>query len=321
MIAAALDRAVDSRFANDVREGLSRTQKELPSSYLYDALGSALFDAITFLPEYGLTRADSRLLAAHSNAIVAAIPRPFFVAELGSGSGSKTRWILESAARNGPIAYFPIDISPVALQNCCLVLERIPNVRITELHGEYLDGLAKAVAHRKRGEKLLLLFLGSTIGNFYLDAAANFLAEIRGQLSPGDGLLLGADLVKPVEQMLLAYDDPIGVTGAFNLNVLGRINRELGGDFNLAQFAHEARFNEKASCVEMHLRSKARQSIYIEALNRTFEMNEGETIWTESSQKFRIGEIDALAAKTGFRLHEQWIDSDWAFAESLMIAN
>ncbi len=320
--AAALEPAVESRFASDVRSGLSRGgQKELPSTYLYDALGSALFDAITFLPEYGLTRADSRLLAAHSETIVTAMRGPFFVAELGSGSGAKTRWILEAAARMGPVKYFPIDISPVALQNCGFVLGRIPQVQVTELQGEYMDGLAKAVGYRKPGEKLLLLFLGSTIGNFYLDAASNFLMRIRAQLAPGDGLLLGADLVKPLQQMLTAYDDPTGVTAAFNLNMLGRINRELGANFNLARFAHEARFNADASCIEMHLRATCRQRIYIRALDLHIEMKEGETIWTESSQKFRVEEIDSLASQTGFRMHSRWIDADWAFAESLMIAS
>jgi dimethylhistidine N-methyltransferase len=284
---------------------------------LYDPLGSALFDAITLLPEYGLTRADARLLQANATAIAAALPGDFAIAELGSGSGIKTRWILEAFAGRGPVEYFPIDISHAALSNCSSSLKGIPDVRITELHATYLEGLARVVAQRPAGCHILVLFLGSTIGNFDSAAARSFLSQVRALLASGDALLLGADLVKPLPQMLEAYDDPTGVTAAFNLNVLARINRELGADFNLREFEHQARFNQVESRIEMHLRVRSRQIVSIAGIDRQIEFESGESIWTESSYKFRRSEILDLAHSTGFETRAQWVDDEWPFAETL----
>ena len=321
MFAQRMESGAHEEFIRDVRAGLGKSgQKELPSSYLYDEIGAALFETITLLPEYGLTRADARLLELHAADVAALIPAPVMVAELGSGSGTKTRWILEALAGRDPLVYYPIDISRSALVKCRGELGRIDGVTMLEVQQTYLAGLGSVVARRMRGQAFLLLFLGSTIGNFDRAGAESFLAELRAQLAPGDALLLGADLVKPVEQLLAAYNDPIGVTAAFNLNVLARINRELGGEFLVANFEHEAIYNERSERIEMHLRSKCKQQARIRDADLTVTMNAGETIWTESSHKFRAEDVRAMARRAGFRPEAQWIDDEWPFAESLLIA-
>lgn len=323
MFATAAERPATSQFARDVQSGLESQRKTLPSQYLYDDIGSALFDVLTLLPEYGLTRADSRLLARHSGSIVAEMPRDVMIAELGSGSGSKTRHILEAAVgrqERGVVRYIPIDISPAALEQCRRALGSIAGVEIRTLEASYLQGLADAVQRRHKGQAILLLFLGSTIGNFALRDVREFLHQIRLALQPGDALLLGADLVKPKQQMLDAYDDPIGATAAFNLNLLGRINRELGGEFDLRSFRHLARWNERHARIEMHLQSRRRQSVRIADLGREIEFREHETIWTESSHKFRPEQIESMAARAGFECRAQWIDREWPFAENLLVA-
>ena len=232
-------------FAVAVSDSLGKApQRELPSMYLYDEVGTALFEAITLLPEYGLTRAEERLLSRHAGAMLEHLPPPVSVVELGSGSGRKTRWILEALAEREPVAYFPIDISAAALIKCHQELGHLGAVSIVGLETSYLEGLQEAAARRLPDQALLVLFLGSSIGNFDPPAAERFLRDIRRQLQPGDALLLGTDIEKAVDEMLLAYDDPTGVTAAFNLNILARINRELGGDFILPSFEHESRYQE-----------------------------------------------------------------------------
>src|SRR6202795_1880243 len=253
-----------NQFALEVSAGLSKPgQKELPSKYLYDSVGSALFEVISVLPEYGLTRADERLLRRHSEDIVARLTPPTVVAELGSGSGKKTRWLLEALSRHQHISYCPIEISRAALTMCERELGDIDSVSIVGFEREYLDGLMEVAARRKKGEQLLVLFLGSTIGNFDHPADVKFLRALRRILQPDDALLLGTDLIKPIPQMLDAYDDSLGVTAAFNLNLLARINRELGGNFALPYFRHEARFNAETRSIEMHLRSSRKQNVSI----------------------------------------------------------
>src|SRR5437667_2919972 len=272
MLAPALEPQATREFASDVRRDLSKTpQRELHSKYLYDAVGTALFEVITLLPEYGLTRADDRLIKAHAAEIVARLPAPPIVAELGSGSGRKTRWILEALSRRAYVLYYPIDVSASALHACRNELGTLDSVHIVDIETTYTDGL-REVARRRSGEPLLVLFLGSTIGNFERGPAERFLREIRALLHPGDTLLLGTDLVKPMQQVLPAYDDPTGVTAAFNLNLLARINRELGGDFNLRNFRHEARYNHAEERVEMHLRSEVTQRVRIAAADFEFTM-------------------------------------------------
>jgi dimethylhistidine N-methyltransferase len=308
-------------FAAEVRLGLTQPdQKELPSKYLYDDVGSALFEVISVLPEYGLTRADERLLQRHASDIVERVPKPVVVAELGSGSGKKTRWILKALSRRRHVSYCPIEISPTALAMCARELGDMDSISIVGFEREYLDGLLEVAARRKRGEHILVLFLGSTIGNFDRAAGLKFLQDMRAILQAGDSLLLGTDLQKPTPQLLEAYDDPLGVTAAFNLNLLSRINRELDGDFSLPQFEHEARFNDHARSVEMHLRSKTRQTVKIPRADLSVTFDEDETIWTESSHKYAAAEIAGLAQNSGFRCDAQWIDHVWPFAENLLIA-
>src|SRR5580704_18308480 len=316
---AAYEFAAD--FAANVRAGLTRPgQKELPSKYLYDDVGSALFEVISHLPEYGLTRADERLLQRHANEIVERLDAPVAVAELGSGSGKKTRWILEALSRWQRTFYYPVEISKSALVACERELSDIDSISIVGFEREYLDGLVEVAAHRQRNQRLFVLFLGSTIGNFDRPAGVKFLAEVRHILLPGDSLLLGTDLEKPAAQLLNAYDDEIGVTAAFNLNLLARINRELDADFDLRQFTHLARINHEARSVEMHLQSKRRQTVRIPAADLRVEFLEGETIWTESSHKYSAAEVFEMASDAGFCCQAQWIDEEWPFAENLWVA-
>ncbi len=302
-----------SEFSCDVRTGLSKPQKELHSKYLYDDLGSALFDAITVLPEYGLTRADERILIRYAPAI----PREFsYVAELGSGSGRKTRPVLEALR---PEIYFPIDVSCAALARCQHELAdaaATAEVEIVPMAASYLNGLTQVTA-RRNGDPMLVLFLGSTIGNFEPRCRTEFLAQVRSRMRIGDALLVGFDLLKPVETLLLAYDDPAGVTAAFNLNLLGRVNRELGGDFDLRAFCHVARFDPVERRIEMHLHSRRDQIVNIRRADFTCSLQEGETIWTESSHKFTADEIPPMAQAAGFECETQWIDQEWPFCESL----
>ena len=310
-----------SEFAADVRESLTKPgQRELPSKYLYDEVGSTLFEAICLLPEYGLTRADTRLLQENAAEIVSRIPSPVRVAELGSGSGKKTRWILEALSRRQITYYYPIEISPHALAACEKELAQMDLVSVVGFEQPYLEGLRSVAAGRGDRDHILVLFLGSTIGNFDRDAGEEFLHQVRATLRRGDALLLGTDLEKPVELQLLAYDDPAGVTAAFNLNLLARLNRELGADFDLSCFRHEARWNCADRRIEMHLRSTCRQSVRIPAANLRVVLDEDETIWTESSHKYKAEEIPEMAARTGFRCDAQWLDSEWPFAQNLLLA-
>lgn len=320
MIVPAVTPNATYDFADDVRAGLSRReQKELPSKYLYDDVGSALFEVISHLPEYGLTRADERLLRRHADEIVGRLPGPIAVAELGSGSGKKTRWLLEALCRRQRTFYYPVEISRSALAMCERELRDIDSISILGFEREYLDGLMEIAAYRKTGQHLLVLFLGSTIGNFDRPAGVEFLKQVRCILEPGDSLLLGTDLEKPSAQLLPAYDDELGVTAAFNLNLLGRINRELDANFDLSQFTHVAKINRDARSVEMHLRSESRQTVSIPAAEVTIEFEEGETIWTESSHKYSAQEMFQIAREAGFRCEAQWIDGKWPFAENLFV--
>lgn len=302
------------QFASDVRAGLAKPQKELHSRYLYDELGSSLFEAITHLPEYGLTRADERLLRQHSGDIARSLPSPVAVIELGSGVGQKTRYLLEAIQTPG-LRYYPIDVSADALARCERDLSDLAEVH--PLVQSYLDGMARATAERRTGESFLVMFLGSTIGNFERKCAMTFLRDLHRALLPGDLLLMGADLVKERDRMLVAYDDPTGVTGAFNLNLLGRINRELGADFQLRDFEHQALWNAGERRIEMHLRSRLDQTAFIPEADLAVTFRAGETIWTESSHKFHLDELGAMARETGFEVTGRWIDRDWPFAESL----
>ncbi|HXW15708.1 MAG TPA: L-histidine N(alpha)-methyltransferase [Terriglobia bacterium] len=310
---------VVNSFAEEVRDGLGRSgQKELPSKYFYDDIGSALFEIITKLPEYGLTRAEERILLRHSGAIADRLATHGMVIELGSGSGRKTRRILEALAQHRATTYCPIEISSTALETCERELDDLAQVSIVGFETEYLDGLSKAVACRHPGEGVVVLFLGSSIGNFDRGPGEQFLRKIRQAILPGDALLLGTDLEKSLAQLIAAYDDPLGVTALFNRNLLARINRELGGNFDLARFEHVALYNARERRIEMHLRSVESQTVSIEGASFTFDRDE--TIWTESCHKYGRHEAREMAERTGFECVAQWVDDEWAFAENLLVA-
>jgi L-histidine N-alpha-methyltransferase len=305
------------RFAADVREGLAQgCPKRLSAEYFYDQVGSALFEAITVLPEYGLSRADERILWRHADDIVALAPWPISVVELGSGSGTKTAHVLRSVSqRQGFAEYYPIDVSRAALDQCGRELSSCAKVH--PIHDTFINGLTAALSRVPSEHRVLLLFLGSTIGNFDRNAADQLLTRLNAILTPGDMMLIGADLVKPPEQLIAAYDDPAGVTAAFNINLLARINRELGADFNLRSFRHEARYNAAGKRIEMHLVSMHDQCVKIPSAHCTVRFGAGESIWTESSHKYEVSDLEMMAAQGGFRVRKTWTDQEWPFAESL----
>jgi dimethylhistidine N-methyltransferase len=312
--------ALAFEFATAVRAGLTDVeQKWLPAKYFYDDLGSALFEAITLLPEYGLTRADERVVRRCARQLPDRFQSEVIVAELGSGSGRKTRGILEAFRFRQPdLEYYAIDVSRSALETCRN--ELAPLARVTPLECDYQQGIRHLAARRRPHQALLVLFLGSTIGNFNNDDAQRFLADLCANLQPGDGLLLGADLVKPLSMLLPAYDDALGLTAAFNLNILARMNRELGASFDPRSFRHFAIWNHRESAIEMHLCSLAEQTVRIPGADCVVEFREGETIWTESSRKYTVQDLHAMAAAAGFRVDGEWTDAEWPFVESLWLA-
>jgi dimethylhistidine N-methyltransferase len=313
--------ALTAQFAADVRRDLSVTPKQLQSKYLYDALGSSLFEAICRLPWYHITRAETALLARHAGAIVATLGRTDgTIVELGCGSGEKLVLLAEALQARGASAHVHlIDISPQALEHT--------EQRLTRLHfsvvghpSTYEEGLRRATAARDGNGRMLVLLLGSNIGNFDTPEAQRFLQRIRGTVAPGDCLLLGADLAKPERELMLAYDDPLGVTAAFNKNLLIRINDELGGDFDIAAFEHQAVWNRAVQRVEMHLVSTRDQTVRVPAAELTVAFAAGERIWTESSYKYEPGQILEMGRAAGFASQHQWIDRDAGFALTLFVA-
>jgi dimethylhistidine N-methyltransferase len=307
-------------FAADVRRDLSLTPKQLQSKYLYDPLGSALFDAICRLPWYRITQAEVRLLTRHAPAIAAALPGPATMIELGCGTGEKLSLLAEELKRRGrALDVHLIDISASALELSEQRIERL-NISAVGHRSTYEIGLGRAARTRADGRTLLVVFLGSNIGNFDPPAADGFLSEIRRSLQPGDLLLLGADLVKPEPELVLAYDDPLGVSAAFNKNLLVRINRELEGDFDLARFDHRAIWNDDESRVEMHLVSTGRQVVSIDGAGCRVPFEPGEWIWTESSYKYTPEQIQDLGRRVGFACRQQWIDPVAEFALTLFVA-
>jgi L-histidine Nalpha-methyltransferase len=309
-------------FAREVARDLALTPKQIQSKYLYDALGSSLFESISRLPWYRITRAESRLLARSANEMVAPVEDPVTLLELGCGSGEKVALLAEALrTRRRRVAIHLIDISATALELSERTLGVLEHVSVVGHRATYEDGLRRAARERPAHGGLLVLFLGSNIGNFDPPASAEFLAEIRETLRPGDALLLGGDLVKPVGELMLAYDDPLGVTAAFNKNLLVRINRELDANFDLKAFEHRAVWNPVEHRVEMHLVSVRPQTVSIPRAGVEVRFADGESIWTESSYKYEPAEIIELVSETGFRLHAQWMDPDARFALTLFVTD
>jgi L-histidine N-alpha-methyltransferase len=310
---------IEESVAAVVREGLTARQKRLPPWLFYDEAGSRLFERITELPEYYPTRTERGILAAHAAEIVAlaAEGRRLRMAELGAGSADKTRLLLAAAIRRqGRVLYEPVDVSRTALEAARERIEReIPGVVVAPRVEDYTHGLE--LAPEEAGERRLVLYIGSSIGNFDPREAAELLDGVRAGLKPGDGLLLGVDLVKDAATLVAAYDDAAGVTAAFNLNLLERLNRELGADFDLGAFAHRAVWNGAESRIEMHLASRGKQRVRLEALDLNVKFAAGETIHTENSYKYAPGAAEATLAKAGFAPVESWTDERGWFAVCL----
>lgn len=331
--------------AEDVRKGLTSPQKRFLPKYFYDELGSQLFEAICLLPEYYLTRAEDEILRNYADEIVASVEGKKTLLEMGSGSASKTRLIIEALLREqDELLFMPLDISATALDSSSrILLQSYPRLRIEAYAADYFAGMAELTKSESRKTALaevtwankpfrqsgrepdrrrtLALFLGSNISNFDTEEALRFLKAMRGVLHKGDGLLLGADLKKDRATLEAAYNDALGVTSAFNLNVLARINRELGGNFDLHKFKHHAFYNEDEGRIEIYIQSVENQRVRIEQLDLEVEFAEGELIHTENSYKFDAAGIDALANESGFVRTRTWLDSEGRFSSNLLMAD
>jgi L-histidine Nalpha-methyltransferase len=310
---------VKEEFINDVRAGLSRTPKELPPKYFYDELGSLLFDAICRLPWYPITRAESGLIRRFAPALLASFPDPLGLLELGPGNGEKLALLIEAGRGAGSeLAVDLVDISATALELSSHRLSSIPGVTVTGHRATFEEGLEKTKVPREGAGPRLVLFLGSNLGNFEPPTDAAFLGRVRRAVRAGDGFLLGVDLVKEESRLLLAYDDPLGVTAAFNKNLLVRMNRELRSSFPLDAFSHRAYWNASESRMEMHLVAQRALRVDIPESGISPAFVEGESIFTESSYKFDLGRLATLSASVGFRLERSWVDEEARYALILL---
>ena len=311
-------------FADDVRSGLMASPKLLLPQYFYDALGSALFGAICELPEYYVTRAETEIFRSCSREIASELGAGVRLIELGSGNARKTRILFDAIlAGQESFDYIGIDIDPSVVASLQRDLSRqYPRIRMTPVAGDFfdIDKTLGPVVSGGDGIRSVVLFIGSTIGNLGPSEADAMLARIRRFLREGDGLFLGTELIKAQGVLEDAYDDPTGVTSAFNLNMLGRMNRELGTNFDLRSFRHRAFYNEQLRRIEMHIVSNKAQLVRIDALGWSAGFAEGETIHTENSYKFDEASIASLAERTGFRVQRTWMDSKRYFADTLLIA-
>ncbi len=286
--------------ARDIRETLTASRKSLPCKYFYDPPGMALFEQICDLPEYYLTRVETAILKNQAAHIINRCPRDLTLVELGSGSSTKSRYLIEPClARQERLDYYAIDISPAGLENGVRqLLREYPQLRVVGLVGEFADGLSYLARHAS-GPRLVA-FLGSTVGNFTEEEIARFFTMLRQGLRPEDRFLLGVDLLKDPAVLEAAYDDSQEITAKFNLNVLARINRELSADFDLAAFRHRAVFNRERSRVEMHLISLRDQRVRIRDLDLDIEFRQGESIHTENCYKYSQAQMESLLARHGF---------------------
>jgi dimethylhistidine N-methyltransferase len=313
--------AAGTSFADDVRSGLSAARKFLLPQYFYDALGSALFGAICELPEYYVTRAETEILALQADEIARGFGAPVRLVELGSGYARKTRLLFDAVlARQEELEYAPVDIDPHVLEESAReLLNNYARLRISAVAADFREVARAFAALPSATARTVVLFLGSTIGNLDPADAATLLREIRSVLTAQDALFLGADLIKPLDVLEPAYDDALGVTAAFNRNLLARINRELGGHFDLSRFHHRAFFNRDASRIEMHLVSRGAQRIAIDDLSLQLDFADGEPIHTENSYKYDDAMLTTLAREGGFTIERRWSDTRGWFADVLMV--
>jgi dimethylhistidine N-methyltransferase len=305
-----------SPIADEVLRGLTTHPRRLPPKLFYDAAGSHLFEQITETPEYYPTRTERGILKKYSGEIIRQAGNNLTLVELGAGSASKTQVLIEALLRRQLRAdFYPVDVSSSALQGALATLNgHFPRLSVKPIVADYTHRLPelRALAGRK-----LVLFIGSTIGNFEPDEAMAFLKSVHRSLQPGDALLIGFDLIKDASVLYAAYNDTLGVTAAFNKNMLVRINRELGGSFDIDAFEHVALWNRRKSRIEMHLESVYEQTVWVEDLERGFHFDRGERIHTENSYKFNAGSIARLLRRSGFKLEKRWTDSQGWFCEAL----
>lgn len=316
-----LDRTEDLTvpdFAADVKKGLSATPKTLPPIYFYDERGSELFERICALPEYYITRSEAEILQNSANEIAGYSSGDLSLVELGSGSAIKTRFLISALIEEqGELHYLPIDISSSALiQSAKELSEDYPELTISGCVADYETGLE--MLSDLDEEQKMIAFLGSNIGNFEVEEAMQLLHRIREQLQPDDYFLIGTDMQKDVQVLEAAYNDRQGVTAQFNLNILRRMNRELGADFDMSRFSHLAFYNAEKSRIEMHIRSEAAQEVYIDELQESFSFAAGETIHTENSHKYSFEQIRAICDRIGFRLENFWQDREKNFSLNLL---
>jgi dimethylhistidine N-methyltransferase len=313
LLPPALPARYDTAFGRDVVQGLSKPSKRLPSKYFYDAAGSALFEQICDLPEYYPTRTETALMREIAPALAARLPEGAALVEYGSGASTKTRLLLDAAPQLH--AYAPIDISRSALEAASAAIRRdYPDLMVEPVLADFTAAFDLPPCARDR--PLAGYFPGSTIGNFTPGEATAFLARARRLLGAGARFILGTDLVKDIPTLIAAYDDAQGVTAAFNLNLLVRINRELDGDIDLAAFEHRAVWNAEKTRIEMHLVSLADQTV--EAAGRRFRFARGETIHTENCRKFTRESIAAMAGRAGWRMEAMWVSPAPEFAVALL---
>jgi L-histidine N-alpha-methyltransferase len=309
------------RFIRDVKAGLTASPKTLPCCYFYDRLGSRLFEAICELPEYYLTRAETAILQAQASEIAGLFGGPIDLIELGSGSAIKTRLLIEAFLQpisHSSVRYVPLDICRTVLEETARdFLPVFPDLEILAIAGEYHEGLEHLQTLAAAPRHKLVLWLGSNIGNLERTEAAQFLGRIRATLAPEDRLLVGIDLRKDRAVLEAAYDDSCGVTAAFNRNLLARVNRELGGQFDLHAFRHRAIYNEEAGRVEMYLVSLLAQKVKIDQMDLEVDFAEGEAIHTENSYKYSSEEIESLVSAAHLEIERAWLDPERLFQLSL----
>ena len=309
-----------AEFSQDVRAGLTSQPKHLFPKYLYDQLGSKLFEAICEVNEYYLTRAENEILKTHADEILGCVPRCETLIELGSGSAEKTRHLIDAFMQHrGQLLFIPVDISVTALsESSHALLGSYPNLRIDAYAADYYQGLS--ALPDLGSDPVLVLFLGSNIGNFEPAEAQGFLKSIRGVLRPNDVLLLGADLKKDRPTLESAYNDALGVTRAFIVNELERINRELDANFDLWAFGLRSFYNDAAGRVEVYLECLRDQSVNIRALDLQIELTAGERIHVENAYKFDSATLQKLGTETGFELERTWLDEQQRFSSNLFRA-
>lgn len=302
----------------EVLDGLQKPVKEIPSKFFYDERGSRLFDQITQLEEYYPTRTETSILLDNIREIVSCVGRDAMLIEYGSGSSEKTRILLDHLSDLA--AYVPIDISKEHLMRSARSIAiNYPDLEVLPIAADYDDSSFRIPQSARLAARRVFYYPGSTIGNFHRDEAVEFLRRIASLCGSRGGLLLGVDLKKDPAILHSAYNDEMGITAEFNLNVLRRINREAGSDFDLKAWRHRAIYNEEAGRIEMHLVSLRKQDVHVDGLTISFE--EGESIWTESSYKYSLEDFRGLSGEAGFEVEMAWTDSRHLFSVQYLTAS